>query len=86
MLCVQLCRRLFSATPAPSTATPSTATPSTVTPLKSWQLGRLNHVAMAVPDLEAAVKLYRDVLGGEVSETVVSECLVLSVRNVLTMH
>ncbi|XP_064389309.1 methylmalonyl-CoA epimerase, mitochondrial-like [Halichondria panicea] len=55
----QLCRRQFSATPTPSQATP----------LKSWKLGRLNHVAIAVPDLEAATHLYRDVLGGEVSET-----------------
>jgi methylmalonyl-CoA/ethylmalonyl-CoA epimerase len=31
-------------------------------------LGRLNHVALAVPNLETAAKLYRDVLGAEVSE------------------
>ncbi len=31
-------------------------------------LGRLNHVAIAVPDLEAARAHYRDVLGAEVSE------------------
>lgn len=30
-------------------------------------LGRLNHVAIAVPDLEAAVASYRDQLGAEVS-------------------
>lgn len=30
-------------------------------------LGRLNHVALAVPDLEAAVAVYRDTLGAEVS-------------------
>lgn len=30
-------------------------------------LGRLNHVAIAVPDLEAASKLYRDTLGATVS-------------------
>ncbi len=30
-------------------------------------LGRLNHVAIAVPDLEAGVKIYRDVLGARVS-------------------
>lgn len=29
-------------------------------------LGRLNHVAIAVPDLEAAITQYRDVLGAEV--------------------
>ncbi|MBL0936495.1 MAG: methylmalonyl-CoA epimerase [Rhizobiaceae bacterium] len=31
-------------------------------------LGRLNHVALAVPDLAAATALYRDTLGGRVSE------------------
>ncbi|MCX7631303.1 MAG: methylmalonyl-CoA epimerase, partial [Geminicoccaceae bacterium] len=33
-------------------------------------IGRLNHVAIAVPDLEAARAFYRDVLGAEVSEIV----------------
>jgi methylmalonyl-CoA/ethylmalonyl-CoA epimerase len=31
------------------------------------QLGRLNHVAIAVPDLAAATATYRDVLGARVS-------------------
>ena len=30
-------------------------------------LGRLNHVALAVPDLEIAARLYRDTLGAKVS-------------------
>ena len=30
-------------------------------------IGRLNHVAIAVPDLEAAARQYRDVLGAQVS-------------------
>ena len=30
-------------------------------------IGRLNHVAIAVPDLQAATALYRDTLGGIVS-------------------
>ncbi|MFC3051110.1 methylmalonyl-CoA epimerase [Kordiimonas pumila] len=30
-------------------------------------IGRLNHVAIVVPDLDAAVKQYRDVLGADVS-------------------
>ena len=38
---------------------------------KLWSLGRLNHVAIAVPDLEAATRLYRDVLGATVSEVMV---------------
>ncbi|MGH1481112.1 MAG: methylmalonyl-CoA epimerase [Geminicoccales bacterium] len=33
-------------------------------------IGRLNHVAIAVPDLEQAVIQYRDVLGATVSEAV----------------
>jgi len=33
-------------------------------------IGRLNHVAIAVPDLEQATAQYRDVLGAEVSEAV----------------
>lgn len=31
-------------------------------------IGRLNHVAIAVPDLEAATATYRDTLGGAVSQ------------------
>ena len=31
-------------------------------------IGRLNHVAIAVPDLEHAMGVYRDTLGGDVSE------------------
>ena len=30
-------------------------------------IGRLNHVAIAVPDLDAGIATYRDVLGAEVS-------------------
>ena len=33
-------------------------------------IGRLNHVAIAVPDLAAAARLYRETLGAEVSEPV----------------
>jgi methylmalonyl-CoA/ethylmalonyl-CoA epimerase len=33
-------------------------------------IGKLNHVAIAVPDLPAAAALYRDVLGAKVSEPV----------------
>ncbi|NXR12110.1 MCEE protein, partial [Semnornis frantzii] len=35
-----------------------------------WKLGRLNHVAIAVPDLEKAQSTYKDVLGAQVSEAV----------------
>ena len=33
-------------------------------------IGRLNHVAIAVPDLEAASAVYRDTLGAKVSQPV----------------
>ncbi len=33
-------------------------------------IGKLNHVAIAVPDLTAAISIYRDVLGANVSEPV----------------
>ena len=33
-------------------------------------IGRLNHVAIAVPDLAAASAMYRDILGAQVSEPV----------------
>ncbi|XP_029808140.1 methylmalonyl-CoA epimerase, mitochondrial [Suricata suricatta] len=35
-----------------------------------WNLGRLNHVAIAVPDLEKASAFYKNVLGAQVSEVV----------------
>ena len=30
---------------------------------KDFQLGRMNHVGVAVPDIEAAISFYRDVMG-----------------------
>jgi methylmalonyl-CoA/ethylmalonyl-CoA epimerase len=33
-------------------------------------IGRLNHVAIAVPDFEAAAAIYRDMLGAKISEAV----------------
>lgn len=41
-------------------------------PKKVWQLGKLNHVAIAVPDIDKAAAMYRDVLGAKVSEKHVS--------------
>ena len=37
-------------------------------PKRLWDIGKLNHVAIAVPDLEKASALYRDVLGAKVSD------------------
>jgi methylmalonyl-CoA/ethylmalonyl-CoA epimerase len=39
-------------------------------------LGRLNHVAIAVPDLEAARAQYRDTLGAEVARRRTSPSMV----------
>ncbi|MFP6758093.1 MAG: methylmalonyl-CoA epimerase [Alphaproteobacteria bacterium] len=33
-------------------------------------IGRLNHIAIAVPDLDAATAIYRDTLGAEVSDPI----------------
>lgn len=55
---------------------PLLRTLSTTTPLRQripgslWKLGKLNHIAIAVPDMEKATALYRDVLGAKVSEMV----------------
>ncbi|KXN73967.1 methylmalonyl CoA epimerase [Conidiobolus coronatus NRRL 28638] len=38
-------------------------------PQNVFKLGRLNHVAIAVPNLEKATEFYKSVLGAEVSET-----------------
>ncbi|KAF0303170.1 Methylmalonyl-CoA epimerase, mitochondrial [Amphibalanus amphitrite] len=37
-------------------------------PKALWKLGRLNHVAIATPDLKKSTALFRDVLGADVSE------------------
>ncbi|XP_074863220.1 methylmalonyl-CoA epimerase, mitochondrial isoform X2 [Carettochelys insculpta] len=39
-------------------------------PCSLWKLGRLNHVAIAVPDLDKAQSFYKNVLGAQVSKTV----------------
>eukprot|EP00127_Corallochytrium_limacisporum_P001687 Clim_evm24s77 gene=Clim_evmTU24s77 len=36
-------------------------------PSELWKLGRLNHVAIAVPNMEKATAFYRDILGAKVS-------------------
>ena len=54
---------------------PQQTTSDVSQPPRLWSLGRLNHVAIAVPDLEAATSMYRDVLGATVSEVVVCTCI-----------
>ncbi|XP_006213198.1 methylmalonyl-CoA epimerase, mitochondrial [Vicugna pacos] len=57
-------------TPVPTVKTFSTSQSSLQVPGAIWNLGQLNHVAVAVPDLEKAKALYKDVLGAQVSEAV----------------
>lgn len=33
-----------------------------------WNIGKINHVAMATPDIDKAASMFRDVLGAKVSE------------------
>ncbi|GFR67443.1 methylmalonyl CoA epimerase [Elysia marginata] len=35
---------------------------------KVWNLGKINHIALVTPDLNKSTALYRDVLGGKVSD------------------
>ncbi|ESN96588.1 hypothetical protein HELRODRAFT_163668 [Helobdella robusta] len=37
-------------------------------PKKVWELGKLNHVAIAVPDIDKASNMYKNILGAKVSE------------------
>jgi len=57
----------FLPLPATSRATFSTTTTRLSAP-EAWKLGRLNHIAIVVPDLAKSTAMYRDMLGAEVSE------------------
>lgn len=63
MLPLQTLSRSLVRIAAQSTRHLASASP----PASVWSLGRLNHVAIAVPDLEQATALYRDMLGASVS-------------------
>ncbi|CAL8247010.1 unnamed protein product [Lota lota] len=52
----------------PSRALSISASLRSRVPGSLWKLGRLNHIAIAVPDIEKATALYRDVLGATVSD------------------
>ena len=41
--------------------------------IKKWNIGKINHVAIATPDIEKTSTLFRDVLGAKVSEKHVSK-------------
>ncbi|XP_023583626.1 methylmalonyl-CoA epimerase, mitochondrial [Trichechus manatus latirostris] len=57
-------------TPVPTMRTFSLSQPSQKVADPVWNLGRLNHVAIAVPNLEKASTFYKNVLGAQVSEAV----------------
>ncbi|XP_025055228.1 methylmalonyl-CoA epimerase, mitochondrial isoform X1 [Alligator sinensis] len=69
---INWCQGLLAGLQATSFSIRTSATISSTekVPHSLWKLGRLNHVAIAVPDLEKARSLYKDVLGAQVSETV----------------
>ncbi|KAI8816479.1 dl-methylmalonyl-CoA racemase [Fimicolochytrium jonesii] len=60
-------RRTFSA--SPSAKFPIGVDPKTTGGVP-WSIGELNHVAIAVPDIDKATSFYRDVLKAKVSEKV----------------
>ena len=41
-----------------------------VLPGELWKLGKLNHIAIAVPSLDKSIKFYKEILGAQVSEVV----------------
>ncbi|CAL8403852.1 unnamed protein product [Boreogadus saida] len=52
----------------PSRALTTSTSRRSRVPGSLWKLGKLNHIAIAVPDIEKATSLYRDVLGATVSD------------------
>nr|KAF6410942.1 methylmalonyl-CoA epimerase [Rousettus aegyptiacus] len=55
-------------TPVPTVRAFVTRQPSHQVAGPVWNLGRLNHVAIAVPDLEKAKEFYKSVLGAQVDD------------------
>lgn len=41
---------------------------SKTVPEALWKLGRLNHIAIATPDLAKSASLYKNILGADISE------------------
>ncbi|KJE96568.1 methylmalonyl CoA epimerase [Capsaspora owczarzaki ATCC 30864] len=58
-------RALSTAAPI---AAPASAAAASAAPASVWKLGKLNHVAIAVPKAEPARAFYRDVLQAKVSD------------------
>lgn len=53
-------------------------------PKNIWKLGKLNHVAIAVPDIDKATAFYRDILGAKVSEKYV--CIIHLIQNIFLLQ
>lgn len=49
---------------------------------QKWNIGKINHVAMATPDIDKAASMFRDVLGAKVSEKHVSHFTGNEQRNI----
>ncbi|XP_063268483.1 methylmalonyl-CoA epimerase, mitochondrial isoform X3 [Prinia subflava] len=84
-----LLSRLQTSSPTVRTLS-STKSFSSNIPSCLWKLGRLNHVAIAVPDLEKAQSLYKDVLGAQerkvplqasCKKTRLEECITSALRS-----
>ena len=58
--------RSFMQLKRPTTLMTSSRKYSSNVPEGLWKLGRLNHVAIATPDLPRSVSLYRDIMGATV--------------------
>jgi len=52
----------------PSSSQTAFSTTTTHHSPADWKLGRLNHLAIVVPDMAQSVAMYRDMLGAQVSE------------------
>ena len=66
-ICLDHFEKLSSLTGVLSDEIIAFSTPSHVARQETIMIGKLNHVAIAVPDLEKATAIYRDVLGAKVS-------------------
>ena len=71
---------LKTVTRTPISSLSSRCLSSASPPASVWSLGKLNHVAIAVPNLEAATSLYRDMLGASVSAPQVKKIFCLTIK------
>ncbi|XP_014729625.1 PREDICTED: methylmalonyl-CoA epimerase, mitochondrial isoform X2 [Sturnus vulgaris] len=86
-----LLSRLQTSAPTVRTLSSSKSSSQNI-PSCLWKLGRLNHVAIAVPDLEKAQSFYKNVLGAQerkvplqasCKKTRLEECIISALRLVV---